>query len=230
MPRDDSEFEALQEKLEKLERRQKRNQRASWAEGYLLGVTAMLKPGDLVLDCGANVGKVSEFLLQTGADVICFEPDPYAFEQLQKRLGDHPRADLRNVAVGTSEGVLPLMRADNFDDNPGGASVKSTLVQGGRKIDESQGNVINVPVIDFPAFLASTIAQRGEIAFVKMDIEGAELELLEAMEQTDVFDHIRSTVVETHENKFKELRPRFKTLKGRISDAYPITKINLDWI
>ena len=55
------------EEIETLIRRQKRNMRKAWAEGYLTAITAMLKPGDLAVDCGANMGVVTEKLAATGA-------------------------------------------------------------------------------------------------------------------------------------------------------------------
>lgn len=57
------------------------------------------------------------------------------------------------------------MRASNFDDNAALGSVKSTVVTGGRMIDETEGNTIAVEQIDFVAFLRDQIARRGEIAF-----------------------------------------------------------------
>ncbi|TMV63504.1 FkbM family methyltransferase, partial [Thioclava sp. BHET1] len=121
-----------------------------------------------------------------------------------------------------------LHRAANFDENPEGASVKSTLLIGGRMIDDTAG--IAVPVVDFPAFLAERLAERGEIAFVKMDIEGAELDILEHLEQRGLLSPIRCLVAETHERKFRDLRPRFKALRERIGAQFPPNKINLDWI
>ena len=47
-----------------------------------------LKPGDLVMDCGANMGVVTAVLAATGADVIAYEPDPYAFGTLEQKFGD----------------------------------------------------------------------------------------------------------------------------------------------
>ena len=49
----------LVDKLRKLEKRQARNNRAAHAKGLLLGICSMLKPGDIVLDCGANVGELT---------------------------------------------------------------------------------------------------------------------------------------------------------------------------
>lgn len=214
--------------LERLKRRQARNLRAARARGFLEGVAAMLRPGDLVIDCGANVGDVAAPLADTGADVLCFEPDPYAFRRLSERLGKAANVTLRNEAVGIGEGTVQLMRAESFASNPKGGSVKSTVLTGGRGIDESAA--IDVPLVDLPALLRTEADARGEIVLLKMDIEGAELDILEAMEAEDLFDPIRCTLVETHERKFKALRPRFKALKERIAGRYPEHKVNLNWI
>ena len=218
---------AAEKRAETLIRRQQRNLRKARAEGFLAGIAAMLRPGDLAVDCGANVGLVTAVLVGTGADVVCFEPDPYAFGELSKRFADHPRVTLVNAAVGVGSGTVRLMRAANFGDNPASASVKSTILGGGRQIDAGQG--IDVPLIDFPGWLAEQIAARGEVAFVKMDIEGAELALLEALHSQGLLAPVRCLVAETHERKFRDLRPRYRALRESLA-AYPPGKINLDWI
>ncbi len=63
-----------------------------------------------------------------------------------------------------------------------------------------------------------------------MDIEGAELDILEKMDAEGLFAGIRGLVAETHERKFRELRDRFKALKAAIAEHEPSGKINLDWI
>lgn len=224
----DAHTEALEAELAKLKRRQERNMRAATAKGLMQGILSMLTPQDLVLDCGANVGEITEILAETGAQVHAFEPDPFCFEKLTKRFKDAKNVTLHNVAVGTTDGVIQLMRADNFDENPRGASVKSTVITGGRKIDEE--DTIEVKLLNLPAFIAEKTKEGVEIAFLKMDIEGAELDLLEHMQSSGQFEDIRLTVAETHEHKFKKLRPRFEKLRADISAQYPITKVNLDWI
>ena len=216
------------DEIEALIRRQKRNLRKAWAEGYLTAITAMLKPGDLAVDCGANMGVVTERLAATGADVIAFEPDPFAFKTLEQKFGNLPNVTLVNAAVGVGSGTVRLMRADNFGDNPEGASVKSTILDGGRRIDAE--NSVEVPLIDFPTWVGEQIKARGEIVFVKMDIEGAELDILEKMDAEQLFQNLRCLVAETHERKFKELRDRYKALRDRVSERYPAGKVNLDWI
>ncbi|MEY3534388.1 MAG: hypothetical protein RI979_2414 [Pseudomonadota bacterium] len=195
------------DEIEALIRRQKRNLRKAWAEGYLTAITAMLKPGDLAVDCGANMGVVTERLAATGADVVAFE---------------------LNAAVGVGSGTVRLMRADNFGDNPEGASVKSTILDGGRRIDAE--NAVEVPLIDFPSWVADQVKARGEVAFIKMDIEGAELDILEKMDAEQLFQNVRCLVAETHERKFKDLRDRYKALRDKVSESYAPGKVNLDWI
>ncbi|WP_224815287.1 FkbM family methyltransferase [Hasllibacter sp. MH4015] len=223
-----AEFDALQQDYTAFQRRHWRRLKKQYARGVMDGILALLRPGDIVLDCGANVGAVAEPLARTGATVLCFEPDPYAFARLTDRLGDHPNVTLHHAAVGVTAGTARLMRAANFDDNPGNASVKSTLIPGGFNIDEETG--IDVPVLSLPDILDDLIDTHGQIAFLKLDIEGAELDLLEHLHARSLFDHIRLTVAETHEKKFPALRPRFAALRGTLSAAYPPTRVNLDWI
>ena len=218
------------EDLQKLKRRHKRDLRAAHARGLMQGILSLLQPGDVVVDCGANLGTITGPLAETGALVHAFEPDPYSFARLVDLFADHPNVTLHNAAVGVTEGRIQLMRAANWEDNPDLASVKSTVISGGRKIEEAGGSAIEVALIDFPAFLDGLKARHGTIAFLKMDIEGAELDLLEEMDRRNQFTDIRLTVAETHEHKFKDLRPRFEALRARITANHPITRVNLDWI
>jgi FkbM family methyltransferase len=191
----------------------------------------MLGPGDVVFDCGANVGDVTAPLAQTGATVHAFEPDPYAFSQLSARVQGMENVILHNVAVGVAAGSVQLMRAANFDDNPKGGSVKSTVIPGGRNINEEAGATIDVEMIALPDMIRAEAAKAGgRIAFLKMDIEGAELDLLEHMQAENLFDFVGLTVAETHENKFRDLRPRFAALREAVAAAHPVTRVNLDWI
>ncbi len=219
--------EADPDLMQKLKRRHKRDLRYARAEGMLQGVLSMLRPGDVVVDCGANQGDVTGPLADTGAIVHAFEPDPYNLAKLTERFAGVANVHLHAAAVGVAAGSVRLMRAANWDANPDLASVKSTIVAGGHNIG---GDGIDVPLIDFPAFLRGLIAAHGRVAFVKMDIEGAELDLLEAMQALGLFDDIQQTVAETHERKFKDLRPRFAALREAIAAAHPVTRVNLDWI
>jgi FkbM family methyltransferase len=220
--------QALADELARLRRRQARNERAARARGLMSGICAMLRPGDVVLDCGANVGDVAEPLAATGARVIAFEPDPWAFERLSARLGAWPNVTLHQAAVGVADGHATLRRADNFGANPASASVKSTLLAGGRRIDDAGG--IEVAVTGLPDLIAALARAHGTVALLKLDVEGAELDILAALLDRALFDRIRLTLAETHEKKFKALRPRFAALRARIAAEAPPGRVDLDWI
>ena len=217
-----------QKRARRAKKAQQWDAREAHAKGLLQGIVSMLEPGDVVIDCGANLGAVSGPLADTGAIVHAFEPDPYTFGRLTENLAGRDNVILHNAAVGATAGTLQLMRDADWEKDPDGASVRSTLIAGGRKIDGS--NTIDVEVIDFPAFVKTLIKKHKKIAFLKMDIEGAELDVLEAMEAQALFAKIKLTVAETHEKKFKHLRPRFDVLRTTVAAKYPITKVNLDWI
>lgn len=222
--------EALKAEHDKLKRRAGRNERAQFARGLMQGILSMLRPGDVVLDCGANVGAVTGPLAETGATVHAFEPDPFAFAKLSERVAGMDNVVLHNAAVGVAAGSVRLMRAANFDENPMAGSVKSTVIPGGRNIDEADDATIDVAMIALPDLIREIAAKTGEVAFLKMDIEGAELDLLEHMQAHGLFDLVRLTVAETHENKFRDLRLRFAALRAAVAEDYPVTRVNLDWI
>ncbi|MEP4199088.1 MAG: FkbM family methyltransferase [Aliishimia sp.] len=210
-------------------RRKKRRREARLrAQGILQGVVSMLRPGDVVFDCGANVGEVTAMLAATGATVHAFEPDPLAFARLQDRVGGMLNVHLHAACVGTQNGTVKLARADNFAADPESRTTRSSIIAGGTGMNDD--DTFDVPMVDLIALLKICIASQSEVAFVKMDIEGAELDLLEAMHTHALFDDIRLTVAETHQGKFSELRPRFKALRKTFAATYPKTKVFLDWI
>lgn len=187
-----------------------------------------LGAGDLVVDCGANVGAIAARLARGGATIHCFEPDPVAFSELQGRLGENPRAHLHQAAAGARAGSVTLYRDRSFHKDPVKRTTRSTIIEGGRRMG-SEGEGVSVPVVDLPEFLAGLIAEQGRITLLKMDIEGAEVDVLEAMAERALFDHIGLTVVETHEKKFAHLRPRYRRLRRTLAARWPREKVNLDW-
>lgn len=224
-----SEVDDLKKKLRKLRQKNAKDARKAWADGFLTGVCGLLRPGDVAIDCGANVGEISARLLATGARVIAFDPDPWAYDQLGRRFADNSHYTLHNAAVGCREGEVTLMRAANFDGNEGNASQKSTVIAGARNIGDAGERVV-VRQMDFVQFARDTIRNHGAIAFLKIDIEGAEIDLLEALDREGLFASIRCTVAETHEHKFPDLRPRYEALRARFAARYAPHHVNLDWI
>lgn len=184
---------------------------------------AGLKPGDLAIDLGANAGLFTEAMARTGADVLAFEPDPHAFGLLTARMAAYPNARLFPRAAGAEAGSFQLYRHHDFDSAPDRRSTSSSLIAGKRNV--SAQHAVTVEVVDFTAYLAGLDR---DIALIKIDIEGAEVALLERLLAHPVADRIKAVFVETHERMLPDLAARTAALKP-LARARLRPVINWDW-
>ncbi|MBF9033459.1 FkbM family methyltransferase [Rhodobacterales bacterium HKCCE2091] len=185
---------------------------------------AGLGPGDIVVDLGANVGDISARLAATGATLHAFEPDPETFGHLAARLGHLPNVTLHNAAAGGRDGSATLFRPPSWaeEDRRRSASKANSVAA----MAEARGFVPSgeVPVVDFARFLNGLpdVAQ-----LVKVDIEGAEWELIEAV-MDRAPDRFRAMFVETHERVDRAVLPLVKRMQARFA-AEPAPYVNLYW-
>ncbi|MEZ5322865.1 MAG: FkbM family methyltransferase [Microthrixaceae bacterium] len=127
-----------------------------------------------VVDVGANAGLMSVVAAAAGAEVIAFEPVPrsraWTLDNLARNaLTD--KVDLRPQAVSDSTGVA------SFHIPAGGAPSSASLgSEGFRGLD---GEVVEVEVTTLDA-----AGLPGEIALIKVDVEGHEHEVLRGAERT----------------------------------------------
>jgi len=121
----------------------------------------------LIIDCGANIGlSVIYFKLRyPGARVITFEPDRLIFKFLQSNIETFGFSDVQliNKAVWKEETILQFW-------SEGGASGQLLTEPDVTGIPKS--NIIEVPTIRLREYL------NNNIDFLKIDIEGAEVELI----------------------------------------------------
>ena len=80
--------------------------------------------------------------------------------------------------------------------------------------------------IDLSAFITSL----GKVRLLKLDIEGAEVRVLNHLMDTGAIELIELTVVETHENQIPSLIPQTDELRSRIKKSKYASRIRLDWI
>ena len=71
----------------------------------------------VALDIGANIGEVSERLLEAGYEVYAFEPHPVTFEKLTARLGGRPGFRAMEAAIGPADGRMDLHLASTLTPN-----------------------------------------------------------------------------------------------------------------
>jgi FkbM family methyltransferase len=181
-----------------------------------------LMPGDVAVDCGANVGKITRQMACPGVKVYAFEPDPNAFKALLRNVGGLSNVVCINKAVSDHDGAAKIYFNNVYDENPEKWSTGSTLLADKPNVDLN--NFANVEVVDLARFIKSLDRP---IAILKMDIEGEEVKVLNKLIDTGLAEKIGYIAVETHE-RFPSLAEATKALRARIR-ALKLRNIDLDW-
>jgi FkbM family methyltransferase len=134
-------------------------------------VTRFVRPGDTVMDVGANLGlitlQLAELVGPNGL-VHAFEPNPALCELLSQTLERNAAGNVRlhSYALGLEPGRLPLMIPDG---NAGMGSLTSDTRAGWRRVE-----VVVRPLSEVVAEIGL-----GPVRFLKIDVEGFEAEVLE---------------------------------------------------
>lgn len=180
-----------------------------------------LPKGSVFVDLGANVGDVTLAARKYGMDVIAFEPDPVARAVLEERTRGDDHVVIVPKAAGGSSRIATFHQRPDVDDLVKTQSSSLVLTD-----EHTGGSSFDVEVVNIVDFINGV---DGYIAAIKMDIEGAEAECLEAMLDAGVHRRVGYMFVETHERFSQELSDRISALRKRIH-AEKIENINLDWI
>jgi FkbM family methyltransferase len=198
--------------------------RAKWRAGWQFErIVNGLQPGDLAIDAGANLGRYTSMIADTGATVYAFEPDPHSFAALRRTFDGRANVVLRDQAVGAEERSATLFRAIGFKGDPNKLSLRSTLYSSKRGTDVGTG--LPVWQVDLVALIE---ARTKRVALLKLDIEGSEVPVLERLLDTGVIDKIDFIFAETHERQVPELAERVRALRERFATEGR-DNITLDW-
>jgi FkbM family methyltransferase len=151
-------------------------------EAGLLTFLYSYLPTPKAIDAGAHAGDVAERLLQAGFEVYAFEPSAPTFERLNQRLGGRPGFHPFNIALGSSDGEMPLHLATDRSVNKTyrDASAFSSLTRHSMPEDLPFTDSIRVPVRTLASLHRSGSVPQ-DISLAKIDTEGFDLEVIRGM-------------------------------------------------
>ncbi len=138
------------------------------------GPNETVKPGDTVLDCGANVGVFVKEALDRGASrVVAIEPSPRNIECLRRTF--QPEIQAGRVVV-YEKGVWDRDDVLVLEETSSGAEDSVVMHR-----KENTGS-LKVPLTTIDKLVAELKLER--VDYIKMDIEGAEKKALLGARQT----------------------------------------------
>ena len=183
-----------------------------------------LAPNTLCIDCGANVGDVTQLMLMQGCRVIAFEPNSVAFHELSERF--EGIADVQCIPKGVYEthSHLQLFSPDQKDIDPLKSSVSSSIYADKKNVSTATSEIVEL--VDIAGVIE---AQSDPIALIKIDIEGAEYRVLKRIIETDNAQKIGRILVEEHYLKIPSLEKERREVIELI-EARGIKHISLDWM
>jgi FkbM family methyltransferase len=131
--------------------------------------------GDLCFDIGANVGDITEILVELGARVVCVEPQDTCLQHLRDRFGNNKHVIIVGKAVADSEGYSELYVCE---DAPTISTMSSRWINEGRFSHDYKWTARRrVPMTTLDAL----ILLHGLPAFCKIDVEGSEKRVLDGL-------------------------------------------------
>ena len=202
----------------KLKRRLQRR-----AEARFLELCCALSPGDIALDLGANIGDLTVHLAANGATVHAYEPEPETFGLLSERFAQSANVHLHQAAVSDRDGTTELILPASFREKPRSAS-KSASIAHDRYL--GPGHIAHNVIVHNISTIICALPKLPTL--VKMDIEGAELAVLEAMRKDGLAGPRMAIFVETHERLDPESLPRVRALQKWAREE-ALGYVNLYW-
>jgi FkbM family methyltransferase len=142
----------------------------------------------LIIDCGSNIGvSVLYFkMLSPKCNIIAYEPDPVTFELLKKNVETNKLSGVQlfNCAVSDHGGKIKF-----YEKSKNSLSINRTIIR--------SNDALAVAVVD--ACQLSGYIQKN-IDLLKMDIEGAEPNVLEDLIENGKLQLVKRLLIEFHPN------------------------------
>jgi FkbM family methyltransferase len=138
-------------------------------------ITRLPLKNGIVLDIGASYGYYTLLLSRLVGEagrVYCFEPDWHSFERLTHNLALNDRKNVLAVPICISNLSVGMVKWQSSDDQPWSSRIADP------SLDNSFPYLTAVPVTTLDEFV-NILGITKQIQLIKIDVEGAELEVLQ---------------------------------------------------
>lgn len=139
----------------------------------------LIRPGELVFDIGANMGNRSKIFRAIGARVVAFEPQSYCATFLRAAFSGDSDFILVQTAMSDCEGEQEMFLSDTHVLSTLNTDWLERMRQGGRFAEQHWDRSETVPLTT----LDKAIERFGIPDFVKIDVEGHELKVIQGLSQ-----------------------------------------------
>ncbi|MBX5468827.1 MAG: FkbM family methyltransferase [Thermoleophilaceae bacterium] len=150
-------------------------------------VATLIRPGDLVVDVGANCGFWTLAAVRQGADVVAIEPVPSNLELLRRNLalnGEERRVRVVEAAAGEGGGRIEI-RIPATADGSEQASIHHSAGDDARPVE--------VELVSIDSVVAG---EEQPVRLMKMDVEGNELAALRGAERAIAGGRVQHLILE----------------------------------
>lgn len=147
------------------------------------------KSKPLIIDCGSNIGVAVLYFkkLFPESRIIAFEPNPHTFRLLEKNISVNnlKNVETHNKALWHEETVISFF----IDENVG------TLLGSVRK-DRGGDHELKIRTEK----LSDLLAQYDKVDMLKMDVEGAEINVIDDLKRNNMIQKADRYIIEYHHN------------------------------
>ena len=175
----------------------------------------LIKPLDqnsVVLDIGANIGNVSNFILEKKqCKIYAFEPNKFCFEVLARRFIDDDRIKTFNLAISNFSGLSKLYLHEKSRGITDFDFIESSSLNN-KKDNVSKTNSVEIMV----EHISNILSKFSQIDLIKIDAEGSEYEIIPYLIDQKI--KIKNVLCELHGN------PKSNKNKGFSNDYQKLVK------
>jgi FkbM family methyltransferase len=171
-----------------------------------------LTENSMVFDVGGYKGGWTDLILEKyNCYIKVFEPHPEHYAILVEKFKDHAKIEVFNYGLGGTTRTMSLT------DSSDGSSI----------INKNNSKTIEIKIMAVNEFLAS--GQYNKVDLIKINIEGAEYELLESILDAGLAGIFENIQVQFH-NFFPDAYKRMTAIKKRLKAThYPTYAYRFVW-